>query len=99
MPLIFGAQLDPVLSERLDDLDQMLVEKLEDGNADILRSARGDPGVAKALKSILASLVSIRATDEDSSAKLIILSSTVARAKKDPRCCGHPWAVCYKRET
>ena len=67
----------------------MLVEKLGEGNADIVRFARGESGVAQALKLILVSLVSTRATDEDSSAKLIIRSSTVARAKKDPRCREH----------
>ena len=49
---------DPILSEMLDELDRMLIAKLERGHAELLDFAKGNEDMAKALKTIIASLVS-----------------------------------------
>lgn len=66
MPLdpesMFFDRRDPMLSEKLEQVESMLLAKLEKGTPEIWKFTKGDEELTEALKRIMASLVSILAT-------------------------------------
>lgn len=89
----FFDRRDPILSERLDIIDRMLMVKLQKGNPDLLMLARGDKELVQALKKIIASLVSISVSENMKKRKVITISSIVASPSQSQGRRPHPQGI------